>query len=71
MAYCRFQTGVVYYSGESDSPGRMSGRVDQGEGKVRKWLVSAVEKGVAPVPVLEERFLSFIEDIFCCVRISV
>jgi len=44
--------------------------VNQG-GKVRKWLVSAVEIGAAPVPLLEERFLPFVEDIFCCVRISV
>jgi len=48
----------------------VSGMVDQG-GKVRKWLVSAVEIGAAPVPLIEERFLSFVEDIFCCVQVSV
>ena len=52
------------------APGECPGWFIRGE-KAGNWLVSAVEKGAALVPVREERFLPFVEDIFRCVRISV
>lgn len=51
------------------APGRGRGKVGQG-GKELKWPVSAVER-IAPVPLVDERFLSLVEDIFCLLRTDI
>jgi len=52
-------------------PGELAGRVDQGGERRGNGSSVPWNEVYARVPVLEERFLPFVEDIFCGVQISV